>query len=288
MNSRWRFAARALLLGFCIALPMTSAWAAKSVPTVRVAVVGGLQLCGVWPELARRAEAATGLRIETVAAAPKEGVVPSFASGEAELLLIHGSDETYELQAQGLAAPLRAWARNEHVILGPASDPARVGTARDGVDAIRRIAKADFPLIGYRDPGSFATMHHLWRAAGLRPGPRHQLFDDGEPPRQVILAAARQNAYVLVGHIPVAFGRMPTGDYRVLLAGDPAMRRVYVVVEPGPHHPANAGQRARAHRLATFLLSPRGQASLAAANTTIATPERPGPWVMQGLRTRTS
>jgi tungstate transport system substrate-binding protein len=193
--------------------------------------------------------------------------------------LIHGSDETYQLQAQGLAAPLRAWAQNEHVIVGPADDPAKVGEAHDGIDAIRRISAADAPLIGFRDPGSFSTMQHLWRAAGLRPGPRQQLYDDGEQPQQVLKAAARQGAYVVIGHMPVAFGKVPAGNYRVLLAGDPDMRRVYVAVEPGPHHPATTAQRERAHRLAEYLLGTEGQAALVAANRTIATPERPGPWV---------
>lgn len=195
------------------------------------------------------------------------------------MLLIHGSDETYQLQAQGLAAPLRAWAQNEHVIVGPADDPAKVGEARDGIDAIRRIAAADAPLIGFRDPGSFSTMQHLWRAAGLRPGLRQQLYDDGEQPQQILKAAAKQNAYVIVGHIPVAFGKMPSGNYRVLLAGDPAMRRVYVAVEPGPRHAATAAQREHAHRLAEYLLGADGQAALLAANRAIATQERPGPWV---------
>lgn len=265
------------LMGLLLALSAQAAPAASN--EIRVAVVGGLAMSGVWPELAKRAEAATGLHIVTVAAAPKEGIVPPFTKGEAELLLIHGSDETYRLQAQGLAAPLRAWAQNEQVIVGPADDPAGVGKARDGIEAIRRISAADAPLIGFRDPGSFSTMQHLWRAAGLRPGPRQQLYDDAEKPQQVVEAAAKHGAYVIAGHMPVAFGRMPAGNYRVLLAGDPDMRRIYVAVEPGPRHPATATQRERAHRLAEYLLSTEGQAALVAADRAAAAPERPGPWV---------
>ena len=102
------------------------AYPAAPAPTVRVAVVGGLVLSGVWPALRVAAEQATGLHIDTVAASPKEGIVPVFRRGEADLMLIHGSDESYALQAEGLAAPLRAWAMNEHVIVGPRDDPARV------------------------------------------------------------------------------------------------------------------------------------------------------------------
>lgn len=260
-------------------LALTSAQAAppKAATTVRVAVVGGLVLCGVWPELAARAEKATGLHIETVAAAPKEGVVPPFRRGEADLLLLHGSDETYALQAAGFAAPLRAWAMNEHVIVGPLADPAGIADAPDAVEALRRIIVADAPLIGFRDPGSFAIVHNLLRSAGLHAGPRQQLFDDAESPQQVLRSAAAKNGYAVVGHIPVAFGKMPSEGMRVLFKGDPAMRRVYVAVEPGPRHPANAARRRAAHRLAEYLLSRPGQADLQALDH-----QSGGPWVFAG------
>ncbi|MBK1724595.1 substrate-binding domain-containing protein [Thiocystis violacea] len=246
---------------------------------VRVAVVGGLTLCGVWPQLARRAEAATGLHIDTVANAPKQQVLPRFEHGEADLLLIHGSDETFDLLARGLVAPPRAWAQNQHIIAGPPDDPAGVRQASDGADALRRIAAADAPLMGFRDPGSFAIVQRLWRASGVRPGARQQLPDNAWPPQRVLEAAARQRAYVVVGHIPLVFGRMPNPGYQVLLADDPAMRRTYVALEPGPAHPADAVRRAAAHRLADYLVSPDGQAGLVAANQAAATPQRPGPWI---------
>lgn len=247
---------------------------ALAVDTVRVAVVGGLVLCGVWPALLPVAEKATGLKIETVAAAPKEGVIPPFRRGEADLLLIHGSDETYALQAAGLAAPLRAWAMNEHVIVGPDSDPAHIAGARDGSEALERILRANAPMIGFRDPGSFAIVAGLLRAAGLRLGPRQQLFDASESPQGVLRSAAANQAYVVVGHIPVAFGKMPSEGMRVLLKSDPAMRRVYVAVEPGPRHPASEHQRKAARKLAEYLLSPTGQAALRHVDA-----EAHGPWI---------
>ncbi|WP_029148214.1 hypothetical protein [Methylophilus sp. 5] len=263
----------AILLALCLATS-EAAQDTTAETRVKVAVVGGLVLSGVWPALAKRAGKATGLVIETVAAAPKEGVVPIFRDGEADLLLIHGSDETYGLLATGVAAPLRAWAMNEHVIVGPNDDPAKVAEAPDAAEAMRRIVAADAPLIGFRDPGSFGIVHGLFRSLGLRPGPRQQLYDDAESPQQVLRSAADKHGYAVVGHIPVAFGKMPSKGMAVLLKGDPAMRRVYVVVEPGPRHPANTRQRELARQLADYLVSPAGQADLVAADK-----EAGGPWV---------
>lgn len=263
----------AILLALCLATS-EAAQDTSAEARVKVAVVGGLVLSGVWPALAKRAGKATGLVIETVAAAPKEGVVPIFRDGEADLLLIHGSDETYGLLAAGVAAPLRAWAMNEHVIVGPNDDPAKVAEAPDAAEAMRRIVAADAPLIGFRDPGSFGIVHGLFRSLGLRPGPRQQLYDDAESPQQVLRSAADKHGYAVVGHIPVAFGKMPSKGMAVLLKGDPAMRRVYVVVEPGPRHPANPRQHELARQLADYLVSPAGQADLVAADK-----EAGGPWV---------
>lgn len=262
-----------LLAGLLLAVALPAA-ANSTLPVLHVAVVGGPVMAGVWPELARRASKATGIPIELIAAAPKETVVPVFQRGDADLLVIHGSDETFQLLAAGDAAPLRAWALNEHVLVGPASDPAGIADAPDATEALRRIAAHDAPLLAFRDPGSFTIVQRLWRQAGLRPSPRQQLYDDAERPQEVLLSAARQGAYAVVGHMPVAFGKMPDAGLKVLLKGDPAMRRVFVVVEPGPRHPADGSRRRLAHRVADYLTGPQGQADLVDADRTAG-----GPWI---------
>ncbi|CAN5184470.1 hypothetical protein BH10PSE16_BH10PSE16_40990 [soil metagenome] len=242
-------------------------------PRLAVAVVGGLSLCGTWPGLVEKIGQKLGLEIVTVSSGPKEVVVPAFRSGRADLLLIHGSDASFGLLASGQAAPLRAWAMNEHVIVGPPDDLAHVRGAPDGAEALRRIAVAQAPFIAFRDPGSHGLVQGLWRKAGVRPGP-WVVPDTTETPQAILRMAAQKRAYVVVGNIPVAFGKMPHGDLAVLLSGDPAMRRLYVVIEPGPQHPASPEKRAAARRLADYLVSPEGQADLVQADRAAG-----GPWI---------
>jgi tungstate transport system substrate-binding protein len=256
-----------------MAAPGGAAPAGDAPPLLKVAAVGGLTLCGTWPRLAARLEAALGIRIETVASGPKEIVVPSFAGGEAALLLIQGSDASFALLADGTAAPLRAWGMNEHVIMGPDSDPAGVRGAGNAVEAMRRIARAQGPFIAFRDPGSHGIVEALWREAGVRAGP-WVLPDTSARPQSALLLADEKRAYAVVGHIPVRYGKMPRGGLQVLMSGDPAMRRVYVAVEPGPRHPAGAAERALARRVTDYLVSPAGQADLAAADMAAG-----GPWI---------
>jgi tungstate transport system substrate-binding protein len=242
-------------------------------PRLAVAAIGGLTLCGTWPQLAARLEKALGIRIDTVASGNKEVVVPSFEKGEASLLLIHGSDATFALLADGTAAPLRAWGMNEHVIVGPPDDPAGVRGAGNAVEAMRRIANAQAPFMAFRDPGSHGIVEALWREGGVRAG-AWVLPDTSAKPQATLLLASGKRAYAVVGHIPVRYGKIPRGDLQVLLSGDPAMRRVYVAVEPGPRHPAGAAGRELARKVTDYLVSPAGQADLAQADRAAG-----GPWI---------
>ncbi|MCO5109481.1 MAG: tungsten ABC transporter permease [Burkholderiaceae bacterium] len=251
-----------------------AAVATDSRPAVRVAAVGGLALCGVWPLLAAQAGQDLGLNVETAAASPKEGVLPVFAQGDAEVLLIHASDEAMGLEAAGLAGPARVWAWNEQAVIGPRADPARVAQARDGLDAMRRIAQAQAPFIAFRDPGSYTVVQRLWRRAGIRADAAWVRMDTAPTPQAVLRQASEQQAYVVAGHIPWAFGKMAAPGMQLLLRGDPHMRRPYVVLTPGPQHGASANARRHAQRLAEYLVSPTGQAALRAADHRAG-----GPWL---------
>ncbi len=269
----WVLAAAASAVAAC-ATPAGSGGTEASAPTVRVAAVGGLALCGVWPLLAAQAGQDLGLHVDTVVASPKEGVLPPFAQGQAEVLLIHASDEALGLEAAGLAGPARVWAWNEQVVLGPQADPARVAQARDGLDAMRRIAQAQAPFIAFRDPGSYTVVQRLWRRAGVRADAAWVRMDTAPTPQAVLRQASEQQAYVVAGHIPWAFGKMAAPGMQLLLHGDPQMRRPYVVLTPGPRHGASANARHHAQRLAEYLVSPTGQAALRAADR-----QAGGPWL---------
>ena len=272
--SRWAVRAGALLLA-CVPAVALAQTASNNLPRVRVAAVGGLVLSGVWPLLAQQAGQALGLQVDTVAASPKEGVVPVFERGDAELLLMHASDEALGLQASGHAAPVRVWAWNEHVLVGPTADPAQVRKAPNGERALRRIATTGSPFIAFRDPGSYTVVQRLWRRAGIRPDARWAHTDTSASSQAVLQQAAILGAYVVVGHIPVAFGKMPLpAGMKVLVQGDPQMRRPYVVLTPGPSHPADTAARSHALRLADYLVSPAGQAALQAADCAAG-----GPWL---------
>ncbi|MFC3609206.1 tungsten ABC transporter permease [Stutzerimonas tarimensis] len=247
---------------------------AQATEPLRLAVVGGIELSGVGEPLRHRLEKSTGIPLVWASVAPKASVVPAFAQGEADLLLIHGGSETFALQAAGHGGRMRVWGFNEHVIVGPADDPAGIRGLGDAAEALRRIADSGAAFVAFADPGSHEIVQRLWSAAGVRASSDWVRLDETRNRHDILVQASRQHAYVVTGAIPVARGRLAGDGMTTLLSGDPRMRRAYVALEPGPRHPATAEAREQARRLVDHLLSEAGQRDLAAANA-----EAGGTWI---------
>lgn len=251
----------------CFVALLTLPYVHAQETTVRVAVVGGIEMSGVWARVVESAEEALGITIDTVMASPKEGIVPAFMNGHADVLLIHGGDETFALQALGHAASLRTWGYNEFVIVGPADDPAGVRGSESGEVAVRRIQESSSPMMLFRDPGSYNILQKLLEQANFTPADFNWVADGVQRPQQVLRQASQAGAYALVGHIPVAFGRMPSPGMEIMVTGDPVMQRAYVIATPGGSHSASREARRAAEQLADYLLSEAGQAAMRPENS---------------------
>lgn len=214
---------------FCPALVLAADAPAKKTP-VRVAVIGGMTLGGMWPELVEKFTKDTGWPVELVTTGPKAVLAEALKGGSVDLLTLHSSDEATDLVANGFAKDMQPWARNEHCIMGPANDPAGIRGMKDGAAALKKIAESKSPFVDFMGPGSRDVSHRLWQAAGVEPKGEWVLKDESSVPQAVVEFAAKKQAYVIVGRIPVLKGKIPSAGMEVMVQGDPAMRRPYVVM----------------------------------------------------------
>lgn len=240
----------------CCSIAMTLA---EEKRPIRVAVIGGMTMTGMWQELAAKFEADSGWKTQLVVTGPKTVISEPFQRGEVDVLTMHSSDQTTDLVANGFGINLRPWARNEHTILGPASDPAGIRGMKDGAEALKKIAAARAPFVDFYGPGSRELTHKLWQRAGLKPEGDWVLKDESASPQEIVAFAGKKQAYVVVGRIPVTNGKMALGKMEVLVQGDPEMRRPYVVIEANPKKFPQANS-AGARALADWLAGEKGQA----------------------------
>src|SRR5262245_25760907 len=104
---------------------------AQSAVIVRCAVVGGLNELDFWPQIGDRFERASGHRVKIGATGPKHAIAAAFKAGEADVIVMHASDTMINLVADGFGENPQPWARNDFVIVGPTSDPAKIKDDKD-------------------------------------------------------------------------------------------------------------------------------------------------------------
>ena len=235
---------------------------AINAPTVRCAVIGGMTMTGLWPEIVKMFEAQSGYHCELVATGPRPEISEVFRAGRADLITMHSGDITTDLVADGYGINMRPWTRNELSIVGPINDPAGIRGMTNGAAALRRIAETKSRFVDFQGVGSRELAHNIWRAAGIEPKGDWVLKDETVSKFDILQFARTNNAYVIVGYIPARLGKMNAAGMEILVQGDPAMRRPFVVMEANPKKFPKANHTG-ALALADFLLSPKVQTFLA-------------------------
>ena len=226
-------------------------------PPVRVAVIGGMVMSGMWLELAKQVEADAGLKLKLVTAGDKQVLVEAFHNGEADFATMHASDEAANLVADGYATGMTPWARNELVIVGPVDDPAGIRGMTNGAAALRKIAAARAAYVNFNGGGAHEIANKLWKNAGVTPQGDWVLKDESQHP-QIVTFAQKHHAYVIVGRIPVVKGKMESDGMEIMVRGDPDMRRPYVVMIANAKRFPKANVSG-AQILADYLVSEKGQ-----------------------------
>jgi tungstate transport system substrate-binding protein len=230
---------------------------------VRVAVIGGMTMTPLWSEVQKLFEADTGIKIEVVATGVKDVLSNAMKEGKADFLTMHSSDATTNLVADGWARDIRPWAKNDLVIVGPVSDPAGISGMKSGADAVKKIAEAQANWLDFQSNGPRETAHTLFTKAKTNMiGPWVLKYENTDS-RGILHYVANKNAYMIVGRIPVVFKKWePDPKVKIMVEGDPAMRRPYMEMVANPEQFPNANIEG-ARKLSDFLLSDKIQKFLA-------------------------
>src|SRR5262249_11838687 len=120
---------------------------------VRCAVIGGMTMTGLWPEIAKRFEAETGYKVEVIVTGPRPILDEAMRAGKVDLLTMHSGDITTDLVADGYGVNMRPWTRNELCIVGPPDDPAHLRGITNGAEALKKIAATKSHFVDFQGIG---------------------------------------------------------------------------------------------------------------------------------------
>lgn len=157
-------------------------------------------------------------------------------SGSFDLVMAHARALEDRFVADGFGVDRRDVMCNDFVILGPASDPARIRGERSAVDALGKIAAAGAGFLTRGDSsGTHVKEVELWRAAGIAPGGAwYAKAERGAAGNAATTrdAEARQ-AYVLMDRATYLTLKREI-SLQVLVERDPALLNYIAVIRVNP------------------------------------------------------
>jgi tungstate transport system substrate-binding protein len=166
------------------------------------------------------------------------------AKGEADVLVVHSPTAEKTFMTDGNGSDRRLIMHNDFVVLGPASDPAKVKGSATVVDAFKAIVAAapnNKQVTFYSrgdNSGTDATEKGIFKSAGVTvvdksPNNPSWYIESGSGMGQLLLIASDKQGYTLSDRATyLAYkDKIALG---ILFEGDPALLNLYHVIQVNP------------------------------------------------------
>ena len=184
--------------------------------------------------------------------------------GDADVVFVHARAAEEKFLAEGQAVKRYPVMYNDFVLIGPRSDPAKIGGGKDILEALKKIEVAKSPFVSRGDrSGTNMAELKLWKDAGIdidkAKGPWYR--DTGQGMGPALNAASSMNAYILADRATwLAFKNR--GDLAILVEGDKRLFNQYGVMLVNPaKHPSVKKELGQS--FIDWLVSPEGQKVIA-------------------------
>ncbi|MEO7402149.1 MAG: substrate-binding domain-containing protein [Burkholderiales bacterium] len=230
---------------------------------ITVASTTSTEQSGLFRHLLPVFEQRSGIHVRVVALGTGQALDLA-RRGDADVVLVHDRPAEDKFVAEGFGLMRREVMYNDFVLIGPKSDPARVGASNDIYAAFTRIARERAAFVSRGDrSGTHAAELRLWGDAGVDigrvKGPWYR--DTGSGMGPALNTASAMNAYVLADRGTwLAFKNR--GELAILVQGDKRLFNQYgvIAVNPAKHPHVKA---ALAQQFIDWIVSPDGQQTIA-------------------------
>ena len=226
---------------------------------VRLSSVVSPQDGGLYDDLLPDFERQTGYQVELTTG---QDVYGPARDGQADVVLSHyGHKDTQAFVQDGLGQWPQPVFSNQLALLGPPEDPAQIQNLTDLVEAFRRIANTQSPLIANDTEGVKYLTEILWNAAGS-PEKEGWYSDQGLQGQEALAKAAQQGGYVFWGLTPFLRTQQQNKvELQPLVLNDPLLERIMVTVAVNSDKVAGVNvEGVRAFQ--QYLLAPATQARI--------------------------
>ncbi|MEE9419921.1 MAG: substrate-binding domain-containing protein [Desulfatiglandaceae bacterium] len=255
--------------------------------TIKMATTTSTENSGLLDVLVPEFTKETGIHVKVFAkgtgAALRDGL-----DGNVDIIFVHAKEREKAFVADGNGAYRLGVMHNDFVILGPASDPAKIKGKQDAVAAFKGIATARAKFVSRGDEsGTYTKEQALWGGTGIKleeettliikKGKKRSLsfrhpgglgawyFSVGQGMGKTLTYAEEKRAYTLSDrgtYLKYKYGRKQGLDLEILCQGDPRLLNQYGIIPISPKKYPHVKYEL-AERFARWLVSPKAQALIA-------------------------
>lgn len=257
MKRGWRIATT-LALVFVLAL---GAAAMAKAPVLRMATTTSTDNTGLLDYLAPLFQKDTGIELQWVAVGTGKALQYG-KNGDVDVLLVHDPEAEAAFMKEGNGKDRREVMYNDFILVGPASDPAKV-KGKTIAEALGAIAAKKAPFASRGDKsGTHMAELRLWKDAGIpAPDKESWYMSLGQGMIETLTVAGERNGYALTDrgtYIKYEDNFKGKPPLVIVVEGDKKLFNQYSVIVVDPSR-AQGLATDLAERYSAWMASPRGQ-----------------------------
>ncbi|WP_353426859.1 substrate-binding domain-containing protein [Polynucleobacter sp. MWH-UH19D] len=179
--------------------------------------------------------------------------------GDADVVFVHDKPAEEQFVQDGYATKRYEVMYNDFILIGPKSDPAKVGGGKDIQAAFQKIAAAQAPFVSRGDKsGTHAAELRYWKGAGIAVSPSQSWYKEtGSGMGPALNTASAMNGYILADR-GTWLSFKNRGDLTILVQGDPKLFNQYGVMLVNPAKFPHV-KKAEGQAFIDWLVSKNGQ-----------------------------
>jgi len=200
----------------------------------------------------------TGINVKVVAVGTGQALDIG-RRGDADVVFVHDKPAEEKFVEEGFATKRNEVMYNDFVLIGPKSDPAKIGGGKDIQVALQKISAAQAPFVSRGDKsGTHAAELRYWKGAGITASPTQTWYKEtGSGMGPALNTASAMNGYILADRATwLSFKNR--GDLSILVQGDPKLFNQYGVMLVNPAKFPHV-KKAEGQAFIDWLLSKNGQ-----------------------------
>ena len=254
---------RSLAIGAVALIALISICAEAQERFITVASTTSTEQSGLFGHLLPLFEQKTGVKVRVVAVGTGQALDLA-RRGDADVVFVHARSAEEKFLAEGHGVKRLPVMYNDFVLVGPKSDPAKIGGSKDILVALKKVEAEKAPLVSRGEKsGTHLAELDLWKAAGIdidkAKGPWYR--DTGQGMGPALNTAASMNAYILTDR-GTWLSFKNRGDLTILVEGDKRLFNQYGVMLVSPDkHPSV--KKKLGQMFVDWVISPEGQKAIA-------------------------